>query len=35
MLIAYAELAFTPFYPQEPASQNNLDLAEPIPGPTI
>jgi len=33
-LIAYSELAFIPFYPQKPARQNNLDLAEPVPGPT-
>jgi len=33
-LIAFAELAFTPFYPQNPAAGNNLGLAEPIPGPT-
>jgi N-carbamoylputrescine amidase len=33
-LIAFAELAFTPFYPQRPAGENVLDLAESIPGPT-
>ena len=33
-LIAFAELAFTVFYPQNPAGDNNLNLAEPIPGPT-
>ena len=33
-LIAFAELAFTPFYPQRPAGNNILKLAEPIPGPT-
>jgi N-carbamoylputrescine amidase len=33
-LICYAELAFEPFYPQEPATGNVKDLAEPIPGPT-
>lgn len=33
-MIAYAELAFTPFYPQKPASRNNLNLSESIPGPT-
>ncbi|MCP4707739.1 MAG: carbon-nitrogen hydrolase family protein [Planctomycetes bacterium] len=32
-LIAYAELAFTPFYPQKPATGNNLELSETIPGP--
>lgn len=34
-LIAFAELAFTPFYPQTPAGQNRLDLAESVPGPTV
>lgn len=33
-LIAFAELAFTYFYQQRPASGNILKLAEPIPGPT-
>ncbi len=33
-LIAFAELAFTPFYPQRPAMGKNLSLAETIPGPT-
>lgn len=33
-LIAFAELAFTPFYPQYPASGDVRDLAEPVPGPT-
>ncbi|MHC4414748.1 MAG: nitrilase-related carbon-nitrogen hydrolase [Planctomycetota bacterium] len=33
-VICFAELAFEPFYPQEPATTNDLDLAEPIPGPT-
>jgi len=33
-VIAYAELAFEPFYPQEPAPPDAIDLAEPIPGPT-
>jgi predicted amidohydrolase len=32
-LIAYAELAFTRFYPQNPTSGDVLKLAEPIPGP--
>lgn len=32
-LIAYAELAFTPFYPQRPAEGDLLDIAESIPGP--
>ncbi|MGD8536310.1 MAG: nitrilase-related carbon-nitrogen hydrolase [Candidatus Aminicenantes bacterium] len=33
-LIAYAELAFSPFLPQIPAAADGLDRAEPIPGPT-
>ncbi len=33
-LICFSELAFEPFYPQEPASREKLDLAESIPGPT-
>lgn len=33
-LIAFAELAFTPFYPQHPAQGDLLALAETIPGPT-
>lgn len=33
-LIAFAELAFTPFYPQKPAEGDVAELAEPIPGPT-
>jgi predicted amidohydrolase len=33
-VIAFAELAFEPFYPQDPAPPNAMDLAEPIPGPT-
>lgn len=33
-LICFAELAFDPFYPQEPATIDTKDLAEPIPGPT-
>jgi len=33
-LIAFAELAFTPFYPQTPAIPESLAKAEPIPGPT-
>jgi predicted amidohydrolase/GNAT superfamily N-acetyltransferase len=32
-LICFAELAFEPFYPQRPSDGNNLELAEPIPGP--
>lgn len=33
-LIAFAELAFTSFYPQIPATPESLAKAEPIPGPT-
>ena len=33
-LVAFAELAFTPFYPQLPATPESHDLAEPVPGPT-
>lgn len=33
-LIAFPELAFTRFYPQQPASGDVLALAEPVPGPT-
>ncbi len=33
-LIAFAELAFTPFYPQQIPTQDVRELAEPIPGPT-
>src|SRR5205814_3939811 len=33
-LVAFAELAFEPFYPQQPAGPGFADLAEPIPGPT-
>jgi N-carbamoylputrescine amidase len=33
-LVAFAELAFTPFYPQRPAEGDVRALAEPIPGPT-
>ncbi len=38
-VVAFAELAFTPFYPQLPADQQRwaasaADLAEPVPGPT-
>ena len=31
-LVAYAELAFEPFYPQERATEAYLDLAQPVPG---
>jgi N-carbamoylputrescine amidase len=33
-LIAFAELAFSPFYPQHPANTDVRALAEPVPGPT-
>jgi len=33
-IVCFAELAFTPFYPQKPAGNNVLDLAEPVPGST-
>jgi N-carbamoylputrescine amidase len=33
-VICFAELAFEPFYPQERATDEQLALAEPIPGPT-
>jgi beta-ureidopropionase len=33
-LVAFAELAFEPFYPREPASGDVFHLAESIPGPT-
>jgi len=33
-LVCFAELAFEPFYPQEPATKQAPHLAEPIPGPT-
>lgn len=33
-IIVFAELAFTTFYPQQPASGDVLELAESIPGPT-
>jgi len=33
-LVAFAELAFEPFYPQRPAEAGVAALAEPIPGPT-
>ncbi|MEM0964142.1 MAG: nitrilase-related carbon-nitrogen hydrolase [Bacteroidota bacterium] len=34
-LVAFAELAFTPFYPQRHATPDTLAKAEPIPGPTV
>ena len=33
-VIGFAELAFDPFHPQEPATGQTLALAEPVPGPT-
>ena len=33
-LICFAELAFDPFFPQDPAGQDVARLAEPVPGPT-
>ncbi len=33
-LVAFAELAFSRFYPQVPAGPGSASLAEPIPGPT-
>jgi N-carbamoylputrescine amidase len=33
-VVAFAELAFDPFYPQDPATEIRLQNAEPIPGPT-
>ncbi len=33
-IICFPELAFTPFYPQHPATPQTLALAETIPGPT-
>ncbi len=33
-VICFAELAFEPFYPQQPATLEKLALAEPVPGPT-
>ncbi len=33
-IICFAELAFVPFYPQEPANDSVIALAETIPGPT-
>jgi N-carbamoylputrescine amidase len=32
-LVAFAELAFEPFYPQNPARSGSRDAAEPVPGP--
>ena len=34
-LVAYAELAFSPFWPQRHATPDTLAHAEPVPGPTV
>lgn len=34
-LVAFPELAFTPFYPQKPPEVDVRTLAEPVPGPTV
>jgi len=34
-LVAFAELAFEPFYPQDPAGPEVWRLAEPVPGPIV
>lgn len=34
-LVAFAELAFSPFYPQRHATPEALARAEPVPGPTV
>jgi len=34
-VVCFAELAFDPFYPQQPATPETLESAEPIPGPTV
>ena len=33
-VVCFAELGFDPFYPQQPAGNDTLGLAEPVPGPT-
>jgi N-carbamoylputrescine amidase len=33
-IVCFAELAFDPFYPQQPAIPETLQFAEPVPGPT-
>jgi len=33
-VVAFAELAFEPFYPQRPAAGSPIELAESVPGPT-
>ena len=32
-VVGFAELAFEPFYPQNPAGPESLSAAEPVPGP--
>lgn len=34
-LVAFAELAFSPFYPRRRSETTPMELAEPIPGPTV
>jgi N-carbamoylputrescine amidase len=34
-LVVFPELAFTPFFPQKPPTQDVRTLAEPVPGPTV
>lgn len=34
-VVCFAELAFDMFYPQDRATPEKLDLAEPVPGPTV
>ncbi len=34
VLVSFAELGFDPFYPQDPATPETLELAEEVPGPT-
>ena len=34
-LVAFPELAFTPFYPRRPAGRDFLELAEPLDGPLV
>jgi N-carbamoylputrescine amidase len=34
-LVVFPELSFTPFFPQKPAGEDFLSLAEEVPGPTV
>jgi predicted amidohydrolase len=34
-VVCFAELAFAPFHPQQPATPERIGLAEPVPGPTV